>query len=789
MELTFNYQKHSPNLEKLVSSIDRPGEFCTNGAITCPMPTLRVDGVGILSFPIPEFQIDQLIAVADQAPYGKGADTIVDISVRNCLEINPHQISVGGKGWNKTLSELVSAAAAGLGCEADRLSAELYKILIYEPGGFFLPHRDTEKSDGMIATLTVSLPVVGTGGELVVRQKSKEKTIDLSTAEPSQLMYAAFYSDCEHEIKKVSSGNRVSIVYNLCITADDSVTARQSPDYTQSVDALADELAKWCNNDQATDKLIWILEHQYSESGLSFNTMKNGDLAVASALSEAVAQVPECEIYAANLEIQEQYYAYDNDGYHYDSYGSSGSDFEIDEFIEGDIDLNNWVSVSGSKPNFGSFSISDGEVMPQGALDDLEPNEENFEGYTGNAGATVDLLYNLSALVLFKREQMISMLTERGCDPAVAWINEEIRQNNGKSSDSIVGLAKSLIDNWQTPRYSINNSARQGMLRALGMIKDRQLAKSFLHQVAIPEYQGSDNSQFIKVVRLLNSTDMHETLISLLEEKFVRHPQRVLDLLLRIESRFKKSDKENHRFLFQCAEVILAKLPACLAQMQDRPKSYWPKDKHEECEIQPKTVKCLFMFLLRADAADIALSAAEILTKHTSGDLAYRVIPRALVKLQAVPEIFCSIAYAALWKSSTKLLLQRSDSFPEGPKDWRRPSRVSCDCELCCELSAFCDNRNKKTTVFAIRRDLRGHVRDTIETDKLDIDCRTERTGSPHKLVLTKNQASYKRRLNEYADDIKIFGLQLQTVPITPNFQNKVEYESKIKNAMKRATN
>ena len=127
-------------------------------------------------------------------------------------EINANRISLGGRSWDETIHHLNSLAADGLGCPPERLNAELYKMLIYETGGFFKPHRDTEKADGMIATLTISLPVAGTGGELLVRHKDREITIQMNVDDPSELAYAAFYADCQHEIKKVSSGYRIALV-------------------------------------------------------------------------------------------------------------------------------------------------------------------------------------------------------------------------------------------------------------------------------------------------------------------------------------------------------------------------------------------------------------------------------------------------------------------------------------------------------------------------------------------------------------------------------------------------
>lgn len=46
----------------------------------------------------------------------------------------------------------------GLGCGDAIVTAELYKLLVYDRGGFFLGHRDTEKTNGMFATLVLTFP-------------------------------------------------------------------------------------------------------------------------------------------------------------------------------------------------------------------------------------------------------------------------------------------------------------------------------------------------------------------------------------------------------------------------------------------------------------------------------------------------------------------------------------------------------------------------------------------------------------------------------------------------------
>ena len=204
-------------LEGLLESIDRPGEYCTHGRLFAPLPRLEVAGAGLIAFPVLPAQADALVAVAERAPYGRGPDTVLDRSVRDCWQIDADQVEVGGGAWSDTLAQIVGRAAEGLGCPRERTEARLYKLLVYEPGGFFSAHRDSEKATGMVATLVISLPVAGTGGEMVVRHQQNETVIDLRTEDPSELAFAAFYADCVHETRPVATGHRIVLVYELLV--------------------------------------------------------------------------------------------------------------------------------------------------------------------------------------------------------------------------------------------------------------------------------------------------------------------------------------------------------------------------------------------------------------------------------------------------------------------------------------------------------------------------------------------------------------------------------------------
>ncbi len=296
------YGREFERIERLLGSVDRPGDYCVGGRLYTPMPRVSVEGVPELSFPVPEAQIESLIAAAERAPFGRGTKTLVDTSVRDCRQIDAGSVHVGGRAWPHSFAKLLNAVADGLGLPGDRLGAELYKLLVYRPGGFFAEHRDTEKVPGMVATLSVSLPTAGAGGELVVRHGDRETTFDMCAEEPSELAYAAFYADCPHEARPVTDGHRVSLVYNLFLGSGDGGFGR-APDYGDLAAPVAGCLDEW-REEGGTDKLVWVLEHAYSQDGLAFDTLKSTDAAVAEVLIEA-ADRADCAVHAAVLRIEE----------------------------------------------------------------------------------------------------------------------------------------------------------------------------------------------------------------------------------------------------------------------------------------------------------------------------------------------------------------------------------------------------------------------------------------------------------------------------------------------------
>ena len=755
-------------LEELLRSIDRPGDFCAHGRFFVPMPRLEVDGAGLLSFPVPEAQVRALIAVAERAPYGKGPDTLVDTSVRDCWQIEPARIRLSGKGWPATFAGILDSAAAGLGCPSGRLDAQLYKLLVYETGGFFSAHRDTEKADGMIATLSISLPVAGDGGELIVRHRDREVTVDMHAGEPSELAFAAFYADCTHEIRPVVDGHRLSLVFNLCVRPGDSDTPRKAPDYTERIDEIAKRLVEWRHAEDATEKLVWLLEHEYSEAGLSFDALKNADAALAMTLARA-AERADCELYAAIVHIEEHGDAtYEGDYLHgWDTDGIDAEDMEIGELYDSRHWLAGWVSQDGSQPPFGELSLLPEELLPRGALDDEEPDEHRLHEASGNEGVSLERAYRRAAFVIWPRSKTLAILAGGGIDGAVTWAVRELDRNGGIADERICALVSELIDRWPSGQFDRSEPrARTRMLQLLTATGDATRAARFLREVMTLRYGGDENEALAPALDLVGSDATKQFLAALVDSRFPWKHAETLALLRQLDE---KQHGESERpawddALREGARAALAALPAALAPLSREEREAW--DTPQRTAPSDEAIRDLFALAWRRRLTGEAETAARAITEQPAAVPPDRVLPATLRALhEEEAGVAESAAFTTLWRHATEFLLARSAEPPAEPRDWLIAENIACRCEHCRKLKAFCRDPDATTARFPLRQDLRGHLHQTIERHRLDLDHVTERRGRPYTLVCTKNRASHKRRLAEYAKDVAAMRILIRSAP------------------------
>src|SRR5665213_717784 len=506
------YNQDLEPLEQLLSSVQRDGDFFTAGAVEIPMPRVEIEGVGVLSFPVPPSQVAALLGQATRAPYGRGEATILDESVRKVWQVPPDKVRLGGKSWTASFDGILKQVIAGLGCEGLKVSAELYKLLVYDEGGFFLAHRDTEKTDGMFGTLILVLPSAHCGGQLVVRHAGREAEVDLSHADFSEVSFAAFYADCEHEVRPITEGNRVCLVYNLIQRrgTTDKGQSLQPPGYEKEITAMAKLLEKNLSAPGAPAKLTWLLEHHYSPDGLGFAALKSADVARVKVLAEA-AERAGCAAHLGIVHIEESgaaqpeydQYSRRGRGWHHHSdeeetEDAGSEDFEVIEVCDSRRYVDQWRDLRDQPVEFGEIPLQQGELLPADALDGEAPDEQRLMEASGNEGASFERSYHRAALVIWRRERYAEVLLQAGIAAVLPYFKERIAaaEVNGAAPAArrdAVALARRLVDVWiNAPHYPSfpKPETRDGLLRLLNQLGEASILKEFIAEAVMRGYDG-----------------------------------------------------------------------------------------------------------------------------------------------------------------------------------------------------------------------------------------------------------------------------------------------------------
>ncbi|HVC59067.1 MAG TPA: 2OG-Fe(II) oxygenase [Acetobacteraceae bacterium] len=504
-------------LVELLGTVRRPGDFFASGTIELLAPSLEVEGVGPVAFPLLPRQAEQLAAVAARAPYGRGQDTLVDAAIRRTWQIGPDKVRIKGRHWPRTLEAILSRVSQGLGV-SDPIDAEFYKLLLYDTGSFFVSHRDTEKAPGMFATLVVVLPSQCSGGELLVRHQGREIRLDLRCEDPAEASFAAFYADCPHEVLPVTAGCRLALVYNLLRRGHGKPP--EPPDYSGEQTGAAALLRQWSESEAVPDgetplKLVHLLEHAYTPAEFGFHTLKGADAAAADMLSAAACQSG-CDLHLALLTREEsgsaEHTGYSWRGGRYDD----DDEFEIDEVFDRSVKLSEWRTPDGSPSPLGEIPVEEMELSPPDAFDRLEPDEIHFREATGNEGASFERTYRRAALVLWPRDRHFAVLCQAGLAATLPCLEDMARRWTEDGADfasplrrDAHDLAGHMIARWQTkhwyPRRDDAATDAARMLAALTRLEDIPCIETFLAGVtAAGVYAKADNAAVLGALGLLS---------------------------------------------------------------------------------------------------------------------------------------------------------------------------------------------------------------------------------------------------------------------------------------------
>jgi predicted 2-oxoglutarate/Fe(II)-dependent dioxygenase YbiX len=778
---------YAAELAAVLGKVNRPGDYFVSGRGEFLPPRIEVEGVGLIAFPLLPAQARQLIEAATRAPYGRGEATIYDEKVRRTWQIDGSQVKIGGKHGPEMVARIVAKVAEGLGVEGP-VAAELYKLLIYEKGSFFVSHRDTEKAPGMFATLVVALPSHSEGGELIVRHGERKARLDLRAEEPSEFAYAAFYADCVHEVAEVTAGCRATLVFNL--VRQGKGAALKPPGYQTETKRAASLLAGWAaerqgrpiakaapdfddeddeyDDDEEGDededkpergdehdradgeKLIYLLEHAYTPAELSFDKLKGADAAVARLLVEA-APLAKCDLHLALMKIWESGAAESKGGYDYRrrrySRDDEDEDFEVVEVSDYTRTLSDWRRPDGSEASLGELPFLDAEISPPDALKNLRPEKQYFHEATGNEGASFERTYARAALVLWPRARILAVLNQAGLRATLPYLAELIEK---RAKGDAVELAGHMLATWGARRRGhasdpLGPTQLGRMLSLVAKLGETSLVEVALGKLIAAEgHAEEDSAAVLESLELFALADAVGWLEKIIDAVAVETPGAGAALLAAaVEGDFAR---QPHR-LAGAARRLVDRLPGNPATA--------PKNQWGHARVMTMSVDDVDSLVKAVDGIDETVAgraARHILTWPKAYDLDEIVVPavRRLVETghKTGP------AFEALRAAAAAHLQKRIDEPLEAPKDWRRPSTIGCKCAHCTELSKFLADPGAERWALKALQNIRLHVEHEIRSAKADVDTETLRKGSPQSLICVKNQGSYQRRVAQRERDL-----------------------------------
>ncbi|CAO1599663.1 hypothetical protein XANCAGTX0491_003378 [Xanthoria calcicola] len=251
----------------------------------------------------------------------------------------------------------------------------------------------------MFATLVVCLPSEYEGGNVVTSHRGKTKVFDARSS--FHHSYVCWYADVTHEVQPIKSGYRIALVYNLINdTNGDGTSAGLVIEQMQELGKI---LRHWNKSREKAQRyptdepeaLVYKLDHKYTDANLKFRALKGLDKVKAEYLRETCADAGIC-FYLASMELRKEGSTEEDSfarrGYYNDTDDSDTDDYKrggnhaLEDILEGKLALKRIIDLDG---NVLAQDLSlDEDIIVQDDVFERDPDDEAYEGWTGNAGAT-----------------------------------------------------------------------------------------------------------------------------------------------------------------------------------------------------------------------------------------------------------------------------------------------------------------------------------------------------------------------------------------------------------------
>lgn len=255
--------------------------FCLEDTFLAKDVKVCITGESELKFPLAEADIFNLINLCKAQ------------NVEEAWTIPVDKINIEIK--EELLSHVITRIEQELSINQNfKLVPQLYNMLIYGPGQFLKTQKNSEKIENMAATLVIALPSPHIGGDLII-ELNKKKHKFFGSSNPEIVKCIAFFSECNHEVKKVEQGYRVVLTYNLQLHYSEIF-----PTMIPIDEGWKNSLAQFFGRNEI---FVYFFDHVYTERNLKWNMLK----AMDSTFTHSLLAIAKQANYASYLAMADRH--------------------------------------------------------------------------------------------------------------------------------------------------------------------------------------------------------------------------------------------------------------------------------------------------------------------------------------------------------------------------------------------------------------------------------------------------------------------------------------------------
>eukprot|EP00111_Clytia_hemisphaerica_P023018 TCONS_00067734-protein len=185
-----------------------PVKFATNGITDkIHLPSLNIKGFGPISLPLCESQGREIIDQFERNSIDSS------VKIKNILEFYPDDFTITNPKFHRILQSIRQQVKSEMFVNL-HVNLTLKKLVICGKGSRFVTSSNIGEEE--FVTIIVQLPSLFTGNKLTVSIGDETEIVAFDGKEAHcEIIYSAFYSNCNYEMTPLESGYRVALIYKL----------------------------------------------------------------------------------------------------------------------------------------------------------------------------------------------------------------------------------------------------------------------------------------------------------------------------------------------------------------------------------------------------------------------------------------------------------------------------------------------------------------------------------------------------------------------------------------------